>query len=182
MDEMEHLRQVLDYMPCSICENVVPEEERRYMCSICARINRIVSADRAIPKWRVDEDGNIVPIEGMDMEELKPSIKVIEEGEEEEEKEEKVEIEVLEVGEDIKEEELTIEEELPEWEAMGDEVYKHGDYTLYTKEVILRGGRKQRIYFFSKKEVQDATPSPLPEGYEVGINKRTGLPYLRKKK
>ena len=181
MDEMEHLRQVLDYMPCNICENVVPEEERRYMCSICARINRIVSADRAIPKWRVDEDGKIVAAGGMDMEELKPSIRVIEEREEERE-EEKIEIEVLEVGEEIKDEELTIEEHLPEWEAIGDEVYRHGDYILYTKEVILRGNRKQRIYFFSKKELEDATPSPLPDGYEVGVNRRTGLPYLRKKK
>jgi len=181
MEEMEHLRQVLDYMPCSICENVVPEEERRYMCSICARINRIISAERAIPKWKVDEDGRIVAEEGMEMEELKPSIKIIEE--EEEKEEEKIEIEVLEVGEDIKDEELTIEEHLPEWEAVENDVYTHGDYILYTKEATLRGGRKQRIYFFSKKkEVKDATPSPLPEGYEVGINKKTGLPYLRKKK
>ena len=178
MDEMQHLRQVLDYMPCSICENVVPEEERRYMCSVCARINRIISADRAIPKWKL-EDGEIVPIEGMAMEELKPTIRIIEK--EEEIEEEKVEMEVLEVGEDIKDEELTIEEEIPEWEALEDEVYTHGEYTLYTKEVLLRGKRKQRIYFFSKKEMKDATPCPLPEGYEVGVNKKTGLPYLRKK-
>lgn len=54
-------------------------------------------------------------------------------------------------------------------------------YYLHSKEVILAGGRKQRIYYFAgeiKKNAIDA----LPDGYEVMENKRTGLPMLRKKK
>jgi len=182
MDEMEHLRQVLDYLPCSVCEEEVPEEERKYLCTVCARLNRVVSAEKAIPKWKV-EDGKIVATEGMEIEELKPKIKIVEKSEKEEKKEEEIkeEVEVLEIGEEIEEGEVEIEEELPEWEAIEEEVYKQGDYTLYTKEVVLRGGRKQRIYFFSKKQPENATPCPLPEGYEVKVNEKTGLPFLKKK-
>lgn len=180
MDEIEHLRQVLDYLPCKVCEEIVPEGERKYLCTVCARINRVVSAEKAIPKWKVEGE-EVVAIEGMEIEELKPKVRIIE-GEEEkgEEIEETEKIEVLEIGEEIKEEEVQIEEELPEWEAIG-EPYKYGEYTLYTKEVELRGGRKQKIYFFSKKEQEDATPAPLPEGYEVKVNDKTGLPFLKKK-
>jgi len=178
--ELEHLRQVLDYLPCTICEERTSEEERRYLCTVCARINRVVSAEKAIPKWKV-EDGKIVAIEGMEIEELKPKIKVIERKVEKEEEVSEEEVEVLEIGEEIKEDELEIEEELPEWKAV-DEPYKYGEYTLYTKEVMLRGKRKQRIYFFSKKQPEDATPCPLPEGYEVKVNEKTGLPLLKKRK
>ena len=53
-------------------------------------------------------------------------------------------------------------------------------YFLHTKDVILKGDRKQTIYFFSG----DATGSinKLPDGYEVTENVKTGLPMLRKKK
>lgn len=54
-------------------------------------------------------------------------------------------------------------------------------YYLHTKEVKLKGGRKQRIYFFAG-EVGKESLNELPEGYEVMENKRTGLPMLRKKK
>ncbi|RLD41483.1 MAG: hypothetical protein DRI88_12520 [Bacteroidetes bacterium] len=63
---------------------------------------------------------------------------------------------------------------------MEEEPYRHGDYTLYTKEVILRGNRKQKIYFFSKKKPENAMPIPLPEGYEGKVNEK-GLPFLKKK-
>ena len=50
-------------------------------------------------------------------------------------------------------------------------------YYLHTKEVTLRGGRIQRIFFFSK----DPSGSiDMPEGYEVVESKRTGLPLLKK--
>ena len=45
--------------------------------------------------------------------------------------------------------------------------------------VTLRGGRKQQIYYFARKEKEDALNS-LPEGYKVTENKRTGLPMLKK--
>lgn len=59
--------------------------------------------------------------------------------------------------------------------------YKHGEYTLYSREVTLRGGSKHNIYFFAKGTPKSGKPSEKPDNYEVGVNKRTGLPYLKKK-
>lgn len=54
-------------------------------------------------------------------------------------------------------------------------------YHLHTKEVILKGDRKQRIYYFAGEAGKDAIDE-LPAGYEVMENSKTGLPMLRKKK
>jgi len=54
------------------------------------------------------------------------------------------------------------------------------EYFLHTKDVILRGGRKQTIYYFAREAKDNACD--LPEGYEVMENSRTGLPMLRKSK
>ncbi len=54
-------------------------------------------------------------------------------------------------------------------------------YYLHSKDVTLRGGRPQTIYFFAKEEKEGAIDE-IPAGYEVMENKRTGLPMLRKKK
>ena len=54
-------------------------------------------------------------------------------------------------------------------------------YHLHTKEVLLAGKRKQRIYYFAGDKGKN-TLDELPKGYEVMENKRTGLPMLRKKK
>jgi len=43
--------------------------------------------------------------------------------------------------------------------------------------VKLRGGRIQRIFFFSK---DPSGAIDMPEGYEVVESKRTGLPFLKK--
>ena len=59
--------------------------------------------------------------------------------------------------------------------------YKKDGYTLFTREVKLRGGKKQSIYYFSKKLPKSGSPCEMPDGYAVGVNKRTGLPYLKKK-
>jgi hypothetical protein len=53
-------------------------------------------------------------------------------------------------------------------------------YYLHSKEVTLRGGRKQTIYYFARDERSNACD--LPEGYEVMENSRTGLPMLKKAK
>ena len=58
-------------------------------------------------------------------------------------------------------------------------VNRKGDtYWLHTKEVRLRSGKVQRIYFFSKKS---GGSIDMPEGYIVIESKRTGLPLLKKK-
>ncbi len=52
-------------------------------------------------------------------------------------------------------------------------------YYLHEREVTLKGGRLQTIYFFAK-EVKDGAIDALPEGYLVIENTRTGLPILKK--
>lgn len=62
-------------------------------------------------------------------------------------------------------------------------VYKHTnskgqDYYLHSKDIILRGsGKKQTIYFFSRK---DSGGIDLPSGYKIVESQRTGLPVLKK--
>ncbi len=52
-------------------------------------------------------------------------------------------------------------------------------YYLHQRDVTLKGGRVQRIYFFAR-EVKDGAIDALPEGYVVVENPRTGLPILKK--
>ena len=54
-------------------------------------------------------------------------------------------------------------------------------YTLYTRQVELKGGREQRIYFFSSGTPKSGKAIDLPPGYKVVENPRTGLPFLKKK-
>jgi hypothetical protein len=52
-------------------------------------------------------------------------------------------------------------------------------YYLHQRDVTLKGGRVQRIYFFAR-EVKDGAIDALPNGYVVVENPRTGLPILKK--
>jgi hypothetical protein len=58
--------------------------------------------------------------------------------------------------------------------------FTHNGYTLHAREVALKGGHKQVIYFFSQRRPQSGIPVEMPEGYALAVNKRTGLPYLKK--
>ena len=58
--------------------------------------------------------------------------------------------------------------------------FMYEGWTLYCREVELKGGKKQMIYFFSKRKPKSGNPCEKPSGYKVGVNKRTGLPYLKK--
>lgn len=64
-------------------------------------------------------------------------------------------------------------------------VYKYGEWTLYCRDVLFWKGRKERnsykIYFFSKKTPNSGTPCDMPKGYEVTVNKRSGMPLMKKK-
>lgn len=53
-------------------------------------------------------------------------------------------------------------------------------YFLHSKEVTLRGGRKQVIFYFGREEKSNSCD--MPNGYEVVENSRTGLPMLKKSK
>ncbi len=53
-------------------------------------------------------------------------------------------------------------------------------YFLHSKNVVLRGGKEQRIYFFAKDERPADAVSALPEGYGVQENPRNGFLTLKK--
>ncbi len=57
--------------------------------------------------------------------------------------------------------------------------YKHTNskgvtYYLNSKDVVLRGGKNQTIYYFSKDERAD-TACDLPSGFSVNENPRNGF-------
>lgn len=52
-------------------------------------------------------------------------------------------------------------------------------YYLHRREVSLRGGRLQTIYFFAR-EIKDGALEEMPSGYAITENERTGLPMLKK--
>jgi hypothetical protein len=49
------------------------------------------------------------------------------------------------------------------------------------KDGPLKGGRNQTIYYFSKRTPKSGSQCDKPDNMVVGVNKRTGLPYLKKK-
>ena len=54
-------------------------------------------------------------------------------------------------------------------------------YYLHSKMVTLRGGKKQRIYYFAKDERPADAVEELPAGYTVVENPRNAFPTLKKK-
>ncbi|MBN1280833.1 MAG: hypothetical protein JXA00_04210 [Candidatus Thermoplasmatota archaeon] len=56
------------------------------------------------------------------------------------------------------------------------------EYTLYKREGKKLGGKTTTLHFFSKEQPAEGQPSLLPKGYRVAINKKTGVPFLKKKK
>jgi hypothetical protein len=52
-------------------------------------------------------------------------------------------------------------------------------YFLHTRDVVLKNGRKQTIYFFARDQ-RPGVMEAVPAGYEVVETKRTGMPVLKK--
>jgi len=52
-------------------------------------------------------------------------------------------------------------------------------YYLHSKDVTLKNGRQQTIYFFAR-EVRDGALDEVPAGYTVMETQRTGMPVLKK--
>ncbi|MDQ3008704.1 MAG: hypothetical protein M3Q81_03835 [bacterium] len=52
-------------------------------------------------------------------------------------------------------------------------------YLLHTRQVTLKNGRVQTIYFFAREEREGSLPA-VPAGYEVVETQRTGMPVLKK--
>lgn len=53
-------------------------------------------------------------------------------------------------------------------------------YYLHKKDVVLKNGRQQTIYFFAR-EVREGALDDVPAGYEVVETERTGMPVLKKR-
>ncbi len=53
-------------------------------------------------------------------------------------------------------------------------------YYLHGKDVTLRGGRLQKIYYFAR-EIKPGAMDAVPEGLQVVETTKTGMPILKKK-
>ena len=56
---------------------------------------------------------------------------------------------------------------------------KDQTYFLHTREVLLKNGREQRIYFFGK-QVKEGALDAIPDGFMIKENTQTGLPVLKR--
>jgi hypothetical protein len=54
------------------------------------------------------------------------------------------------------------------------------EYFLHSKQVTLKGGRPQTIYYFARKVDASAALDAVPAGYIVTENPRTGLLLLKR--
>jgi len=52
-------------------------------------------------------------------------------------------------------------------------------YFLHSKNVTLKGGRKQVIFFFAR-DVRPGSLDAVPTGYKVIETAKTGMPILKK--
>ncbi len=52
-------------------------------------------------------------------------------------------------------------------------------YYLHTRDVTLKNGRVQTIYFFAR-DIRSGSLENVPAGYQVIETKRTGMPVLKK--
>jgi hypothetical protein len=66
------------------------------------------------------------------------------------------------------------------FEPAADAPFTFNGYTLHTRKVALKNGGDRTIWFFSKRTPASGTASPKPAGFHVGVNERTGLPFLKK--
>jgi hypothetical protein len=53
-------------------------------------------------------------------------------------------------------------------------------YYLHTREVTLKNGRTQRIYFFARDVRPASSLDAVPAGYMVVETERTGMPVLKR--
>jgi len=61
--------------------------------------------------------------------------------------------------------------------------FEYKGYVLHERDVKLKNGKKNTIRFFCTKgkKPKSGKPADKPANMVVGVNKRTGLPYLKKK-
>lgn len=84
-------------------------------------------------------------------------------------------------AEDVEEWESYRHEQTAELKKEEPPVFTYEGYTLYKKEIETSDGKKRTIHFFSKTIPENAEAVLLPDGFEVKLNDKTGLPFLKKK-
>lgn len=52
-------------------------------------------------------------------------------------------------------------------------------YFLHSKDVTLKGGRKQTIFYFAR-DVRPGALNAVPAGYKAQETAKTGMPILKK--
>lgn len=52
-------------------------------------------------------------------------------------------------------------------------------YYLHSRDVTLKGGRRQTIYFFAR-DIRPGAMDAVPAGYMVVETAKTGMPILKK--
>jgi len=52
-------------------------------------------------------------------------------------------------------------------------------YYLHTREVNLKGGRKQQIFYFAR-DIRPGALNEIPAGYKAVETQKTGMPILKK--
>lgn len=60
------------------------------------------------------------------------------------------------------------------------EPYRSAEFTLYARLVPVKGGETLVKYFFADEPPLNAIAVPLPEGYEVEVDPKTGKRSLRR--
>ncbi len=60
-------------------------------------------------------------------------------------------------------------------------VCTYKEYTLYQRETKTPDGKGSTLHYFAKSKSDKGHPSPLPKGYRIALNKKTGVPYLKKR-
>lgn len=63
---------------------------------------------------------------------------------------------------------------------VGTTPFQFNGYTLHARKTELKGGGETDIYFFAKQKPRSGHPVAKPDGYHVGVNERTGLPFLKR--
>jgi hypothetical protein len=53
-------------------------------------------------------------------------------------------------------------------------------YYLHSRDVILKGGRAQKIFFFAR-DIRPGALDAVPDAYKVIETTKTGMPILKKK-
>jgi len=77
---------------------------------------------------------------------------------------------------------IPLETSKDEIEDLEPEFLQIGDYILNKQQIKMRNDTMQTLYYFSKGSSEKGTPCTKPKQYEISYNKRTNVPYLKKKK